>query len=126
MTAEIWLANSPTVILRLPDENGGTPGSEIGGELGFNYGKVYFDGSTVSKTEFTGTRTDVKFLGFTYAYDYKITKGVTEELETLAGNAFWFKHGTDLLNIGDKDLILLDSEYSRADELKDLQPFVWE
>lgn len=132
---DIWLKDLPsrwsmfslrsTVTLRLPGEEFGIPGSEIpGADPTARYGKVYFDGEAGIR-KFRWTRT------WFLVYWYKIVANGTEALlsaskRPLARNAYYFRDGTDLFNIGPQDLIPLESDGERANQLRNIQPFVWE
>ena len=45
--------------------------------------------------------------------------------EELAGNTYYFKDGTNLLDIKNKDLIPYDKDFE-VPPLKDVKPYYWE
>ncbi|HPZ30928.1 MAG TPA: hypothetical protein PLW17_05700, partial [Limnochordia bacterium] len=108
-----------SLVLRIPAGRG----QEIGGQ---RYGEVYFDGGSVAKKQFVWSR------GPGILADYMLTGSgyEPEEIHTyegvpLAGNAFYFRDGTDLLNPGPGQLIPIpDEKQKRNEAFKDL--FIWE
>lgn len=105
-----------SLVLRIPAGRG----KEIDGQ---RYGEVYFDGGSVAKKQFVW-RPGIP--------DYMLTGSgyEPEEIHTyegvpLAGNAFYFRDGTDLLNPGPGQLIPIpDEKQKRNEAFKDL--FIWE
>lgn len=111
-----------SLVLRIPAGRGKEI-EEIGGQ---RYGEVYFDGDSVAKKQFVWSR------GRGILADYMLTgsgyepeKIHTYEGVSLAGNAFYFRDGTDLLNPGPGQLIPIPDELQKRNEaFKDL--FIWE
>lgn len=107
-----------SLVLRIPAGRG----QEIGGQ---RYWEVYFDGGSVAKKQFVWSRGPG-------ILDYMLTGSgyEPEEIHTyegvpLAGNAFYFRDGTDLLNPGPGQLIPIpDEKQKRNEAFKDL--FIWE
>ena len=115
-----------TVRLELPPGSSGTPGHEIvGADSTACYGRVYFDGGIVGTQRFTWYR---GFLGLSWSIrkSGSLVPLKTPNNKPLAGTSFYFRDGTDLANIGSRDLIPIDSAGSRANEFRDIQPFIWE
>jgi hypothetical protein len=111
----------------LPPGEFGIPGSEIpGAEPAARYGKVYFDGSTAAIQKFRWRRT--WFIVYLYRIELNGSPVPlkTPENQNLAGRAFYFRDGTDLSNIGPKDLIPMGNEGERRNELREIKPFIWE
>lgn len=118
------------VILQLPPGSAGISGSTIAGaDSDAKYGKVYFDGTKVAMQKFVWSRSWFIIYFYSIKKDGNLvalsTKN-TSNNKTLAGNAFYFRDGTDLSNIKNQDLIYIPPDGTRANEMKDIKPFVWE
>lgn len=108
-----------SIVLRIPQGRG----IELNGQL---YGEVYFEGESVYKQQFKWDRGRGLFA------DYTLSKSNSEaeELQTyegvpLAGNAFYFRDGTDLLNPKPGQLIPIPEEQqNKHDAYRDM--FIWE
>ena len=125
-----------TLRLELPSETAGKPGSQIpGADATKSYGIVFFDGQKV-QLQNLGWK-ERKFLGITLRWYIELVgspqplyievlneSGQKEPLY-LAGRAFYFRDGTDLLNLQEKDLIPIREDVGRARIFDDFRPFIW-
>ncbi len=96
-----------SLILCVP-AGGGIDGKSIGGNQGERYGKVLFKGD-VKTQNYEWKRNN--YLAFSRYYIQAKSKQDTRNSsgEKLAGNAYYFRHGTDLLSIKAGDLIMTDA-----------------
>jgi len=143
---DVTLANLPatgglfpmraTLRLELPSETAGKPGSQIpGADATKRYGIVFFDGQRVQLQNLRWK--ERKFLGITLRWYIELVgspqplyievlneSGQKEPLY-LAGRAFYFRDGTDLLNLQEKDLIPIREDVGRARIFDDFRPYIW-
>ncbi|MEW9123785.1 MAG: hypothetical protein AB2421_13830 [Thermotaleaceae bacterium] len=116
------------LILKVPEELAGIPYTEVpGGTFNTKYGKVYFDGEKIVRQNYKWNASWILLLGF---YDFRIEINgsptqISYKGKTLAGNAYYFKDGTDLLNIKEGDLIPIIDNTERP-KLKGIKPYYWE
>ena len=119
-----------SIFLKLPNEKG-VKGKDLDEQLLMNYniiidpearyGRVYFDGAKVNKVE----KSKRLFQAWKERSTIEITIEGYPDLK-LAGNAFYFKDGTDLSNLKAGDLIPIKDDSSRRSALRDIKPFIWE
>jgi len=115
-----------SLVLQVP-EGQGIPYNEVGGTYGHIYGKVYFDGNNVKRQEYQWNRR-IQLLIAHYFYVTAINNGAqitNTNGEALAGNSYYFRHGTDLLNIMPGDLIPFTDDTERP-PLRGIKPYYWE
>lgn len=116
------------IILKVPDKEGmGIDGSEIsGGEINKKYGRVSFSGDSIKVQNYKWER---KWL---LVYYYLISKNGETQIKdksnrNLAGNSYYFRHNTNLLDIKAGDLILVPEEEAfKIPALRDIKPYYWE
>lgn len=144
---DVTLANLPatgglfpmraTLRLELPSETAGKPGSQIpGADATKRYGIVFFDGQKVQlqnlrwkERKFLGgiiRRWDIELVGSPQPlYIEVLNESGQKEPLYLAGRAFYFRDGTDLLNLQEKDLIPIEEDVGRARIFDDFRPYIW-
>ena len=114
-----------SVVLELPPGVDGIQGFEISGaDPMARYGRVYFDGHTVATQKFKWQRTWL--IWYRFVKDGNPIPLRTPNGKTLAQNAYYFRDGTNLANIRAQDLIPMEDEGRRRNELRGIKPFVWE
>lgn len=111
-----------SVILEVPDGGGIEKDRK-------HYGVVYFDGTSVTARKFAWRRRPIFFIFYEYTLSEhdspEIRNLKTYEGVLLAGKAFYFENGTNLLHPGPGQLIPIpEEEQNRHDAYKDM--FVWE
>lgn len=113
-----------SVELRVP-EGLGVPGTSIGGVPGSRYGYVFFDGDKVEVQEYRWKKV---FLIFYRLVEQNSFSSIfhPSDGQRLAGRAFYFRDGMNLLRPQPGDLIPLEQESTRRDLLEQIRPFVWE
>ena len=114
-----------SIILKVPDGRGIE-------KDGNRYGVVYFDGTSVTAKKFRWRRVLKLWIIIPY-YEYTLSEHDPPEIRDLktyegvllAGKAFYFENGTNLLHPGPGQLIPIpEEEQNRHDAYKDM--FVWE
>lgn len=115
------------IILKVPDKEGvGIDGSEIsGGEINKKYGRVSFSGDSVKVQNYKWER---KLFGLYYVISKSGETQIKDKNNrNLAGNSYYFRNNTNLLDIKTGDLILVpDEEAIKIPALRDIKPYYWE
>lgn len=115
------------LILKVP-EGKGIPGndSRINGKATDKYGEVYFEGKDLKKQNYKW------YADWLIVFTYHIKPdGVPSQIKyngkDLAGNAFYFKNNTNLLEPKAGDFVLMDDEDEmERPSLKGVKPYYWE
>ncbi len=121
------------VVLKLPPGSEGTEDDFAKKTPGDKYGVVYFDGDMVGVQKLKWERQRKWFI----FWEYRIVRDghplqlKASDGENLAGRAFYFKHGTNLLTFtGDGALLLtIDSDKlipMESEKGRPREPFIWE
>lgn len=115
------------LILKVP-EGKGIPGndSRINGKATDKYGEVYFEGKDLKKQNYKWYADGFIVLTILLKPD-----GVPSQIKyngkDLAGNAFYFKNNTNLLEPKAGDFVLMDDEDEmERPSLKGVKPYYWE
>lgn len=111
----------------------GKPGSQIpGADATKRYGIVFFDGQKVQlqnlgwKVSLDPLRWYIELVDSPQPlYIEVLNESGQKEPRELAGQAFYFRDGTDLLNLQEKDLIPIEEDVGRARIFDDFRPFIW-
>lgn len=144
ISTESWRSNTHEaigeLILRLPEGAEGIDGSEIGGKAGEKYGEVFFEGESVKLQNYKWYRES--YLIFFYRYFIK-PEGTPSDIKyrvngsniNLAKSDFYFKDGTNLLDISrgvdsngiNKYLIPIENDdETERPSLRGIKPYYWE
>lgn len=111
----------------------GKPGSQIpGADATKRYGIVFFDGQKVQlqnlgwKVSWIPLRWYIELVDSPQPlYIEVLNESGQKEPLYLAGRAFYFRDGTDLLNLQEKDLIPIEEDVGRARIFDDFRPYIW-
>lgn len=116
-----------SVVLSVPPGMGVEPPP---GHSGSRWGLVFFDGDRVGYQNYRWERKSWLLIFWRYRLGERANSFTSivhpEDGRPLAGRAFYFRSGMNLLNPQPGDLIPLTEEVTRRDLLKQIHPFVWE